>query len=149
MIKIPRVHMDKVFDSKLSRGVVVRTKIPFEDGGEDYKRLVCVNLDCKADEIYFLTSTSKLDIYKKNPSFCSDIVFVKAGQTDAFDRLTAIKLRKVFSFQRNVLMQRFYEKDFDFLDPVSPKIMSAIDEKLRNSRLIERRIKKLICPGLV
>ena len=144
MIKFPSGITDDAFNTMFSRGMVIRTKVTFSNGSEDYKRLIVVNLDCSIAEAYHFICTSKTAFYEGNHFVKDDCLFIELGQSPVFDRRAAVDIRQAYELHRSELMNRYKNDNLDFLGILEPGLMQLLDEKIRGSKQLAQRVKNLI-----
>lgn len=144
MIDLPKDALRSPLASQLIRGNVLRTKIIFPQGPR-FKRLILLNNNFSEDDIYYIYTTSQIDIYKKyknHPAFKDNFIYLQKGQTRFnSNEDMIINCREVYNIEKEKLLENYKDKILNFLGIMPKEIMTEIDTIISVSRLISLKIK--------
>lgn len=137
-MKLPAEALKKLFQASLKRGTVYKTLYHSPDTGiSKEKYFVLVSGDPKqADPVFFFITTSKTDFYDKHPHIQKDFVVVEKGEAACFSLRTLINCRRIETFSRAILEDRFVHGACEVAGEVPGAILWEIDEAVRKSDLL-------------
>ena len=130
----------------LIRGNVLRTNLfTKENNKPQFERIILLNNNFDAEDIYYVMSTSSIGWYEKYwynmKKWC---LWVDVGTVDTFDKTVVVNCRRIDKLTKQNLIDRYTENKLDFLDVLPKKIMEEIDKIIEKSKLITNDIKKLV-----
>ena len=144
MNNLPESILLKQLNAQLVRGNVLRTRIFFPRGPR-FKRLILLNNNFSEDDIYYVHTTSKVDIYKRNKNhlaFKDNFIYLLKGQTPFnSNEDMVIDCREVRSIKKEKLLENYKNKMLNFLGIMPNEIMTDVDSIIVASILISREIK--------
>lgn len=129
--------LDKLFEKYFKRGVVLATEIHFYSGVSKKKYLIALNQNAQDSESLLFLTTSKVDFFKRHPSF-KDHISISAGQLPYFPLETVIDCHGVQCMGRG----RYRERKLDIVGDLPKEILEQIDQIVAASRYISLRHKK-------
>jgi hypothetical protein len=147
-VKLPDTILGSHFEASFVRGAVVRFLMQDPDDpsiDQRYKYAVLLNLDCQEDESILFLTTSKVEklevLRQRDPQAVHGLA---VGSYPWVTLPTAIPLRQPKMYRRDELLAGLKAATFRFEGTLSTQDLKHIDEKLRQSRLIERKVLKRI-----
>ncbi len=132
------------FGQFLQRGEISRHPVTLPNGRSALKRFLFVNHDCFAEMTYCLMITSQREYFERCPSDLARCVELPSGTLPTFNRDAIIDCRQIWPFQRATLYGYFLRGKAEPLGSLPPDLLREVDNRISESRTIERRFKKLI-----
>jgi hypothetical protein len=144
-MRIDPAVIDSYFANKLKRGAVLRFLMQCDDPQRDerYKFGIYLNVDPYEPDAFLALTTSKTEKYDSG-RFENDIVRLPEGVYPCFDRPTIVVLREIRIEPVSLLKEQVGQQCMTFEIHFDEAAMTEIDAKIRNSRLIEGRMKRRI-----
>jgi hypothetical protein len=147
-VKLPDSVLRAHFIESFRRGMVVRYLMPDPDDPaiqERRKYALLSNLDCEETDSFLLLTTSKIEkISRIERHFPNDFHRLNVGAYRWVTEPTVIDLRKLKQYPRDSLLRSIQSETLTFEGPLNSLDMTEIDQKLRQSRNIERQILRRI-----
>jgi hypothetical protein len=128
----------------LVRGLVFLAEWKFYSGTTKPKFFVVMHVDDQKDVILAFVTTSQLQFFKDNPKLESEIVRIEPGRFAAFTRETAIDCREVHEMRIDGLEGLQKDGKLSFKGQVPASIMQKVLDTVRSSRLLSRKLKRLL-----
>jgi hypothetical protein len=103
-----------------------------------------MHVDKEKDLVLAFVTTSQLQFFKDNPKLESEIVRIEPGQFKAFTRETAIDCRELHEMKIGRLNYLHEQGKLSVKGHIPLTIMLKVLDTVRGSRLLPRRVKKLL-----
>jgi len=103
-----------------------------------------MHVDDQKDVVLAFVTTSQLQFFKDNPKLESEIVRIEPGRFAAFTRETAIDCREVYEMRIDSLHSLQKKGKLSFRGQVPASIMQKVLDTVRSSRLLSRKLKRLL-----
>ena len=134
----------KSFDAQICQGIVIHyMNLPLVTEIKN-KFLLVLNRDCNQPNIYCFLTTSQMRFYCGKLK--KEFVFIPKNAVTFFRRVTLVDCRERYRLDRETLKKKYESKEAIFKGILPEPFMKAVFETVRHSKLITRRIKKLILP---
>lgn len=140
-MEFPPKLSDGSFLKNLAPGDVIKCKVKFRDGKEEFKRLIVLTSK-NGKTVLLATSTSNK--FAQTRYFDKDSIYVQQGEEPAFNLPTYIQVHRVIECETKNLMSDFVKKKLDVLDKIDSGLLKKIVDKIKVSVTIEQSFIKRI-----
>ena len=147
MFDLPIKLLKSELNAQLIRGLILRTKLLFENIPH-FKRLILLNNDFSRDDILYILTTSKVNFFRKSqdyPGIKNHFLYIQKGQTEFNQKEDmVIDCRRIDAIKKEKVLQNYSENKLIFLGLIPKQILSDIDKIIKNSILISPKLKNLV-----
>ena len=134
------------FEKRLKRGAVFLHR-EWQFGGEKHEKFfIVLNLDISEPAVFVVLTTSQQAYYKDNPLVEADVVRFEPERVTFFKTETLINCRDVWPISRDDIKQHYVSGTIGFVGNLPANELVRIDKTISESRQIDKRMKKKVCP---
>lgn len=148
-MKLPTDWLLEQLDAYLTRGRIIRFRCDdLDDPSQQtrFKFAVILNRGDVLNPIYYAFATSKTAFYDSNPQFESVILRLPSRAYPCFPEPTILTFRDVRIVSRESLRAQYLRRVMTLPCELSSEHLAAVDQIIRESPYIQRRLKQFVLP---